>query len=93
MSRTYNIRNCSSGRAVKEAVKELHSRDAPSSKSSSECQRYKASWGSQFRALVERSWLCVVREPGVFYIRVLKNLVSYNMVDSAAPQIQYAGQS
>ena len=93
MARPFNIHNFSSGRAVKEAVKELHARDAPSSKSSSECQRYKASWGSQFRALVERSWLCVVREPGVFYIRVLKNLVSYNKVDRLAPQIQYAGQS
>ena len=76
MSYTYNIRYFSSGRAVKETVKELHSREAISCKSSSECQRYKASWGSQFRALVERSWLCVVREPGVFYVRVLKNLVS-----------------
>ena len=80
MARIYNIQNFSTGRAIKQAVKELHSRDASSSISSSECQRYKASWGSQFRALVERSWLCVVREPGVFYIRVLKNLVSYNWV-------------
>ena len=61
---------------MEEAVKELHTHDAPK-QTSTECQRYKASWSSQFLALLKRSWLCVVREPGVFYVRVLKNLVSF----------------
>ena len=64
------------GRNIKESVKELHTLDTLK-QTSTECEKYKASWSSQFLALLKRSWLCVVREPGVFYVRVLKNLVSH----------------
>ena len=40
---------------------------------------YKASWSQQFRALLWRSWLTVVREPLIMRVRITQAVVSLKM--------------
>lgn len=44
-------------------------------KGSSKTSPYKASWGAQFRALMWRSWLSVIKEPLIVRVRILQSIV------------------
>merc|ERR1712142_468431 len=46
-----------------------------SSASNSSRSPYKASWGTQFRALMWRSWLSVIKEPLIVRVRILQTIV------------------
>ena len=45
-------------------------RDSSSSSSSLSSSPYKTSWRTQFRALLWRSWLTVIREPLITKVRI-----------------------
>lgn len=43
---------------------------------------YKASWWTQFKAVLWRSWLSVRKDPTLMKVRLLQTLVSIELVDT-----------
>jgi len=43
---------------------------------------YKASWCEQFRAVLWRSWLSVIKEPILIKVRLLQTIVRFRLIDN-----------
>ena len=39
-------------------------------------KKYRANWGTQFMALLKRSWFTAIREPMLFHIRMIQTIAS-----------------
>ena len=68
----------STGTAIKVGIKELskHSMPGKPSVSEGEYKKYRANWGTQFMALLKRSWFTAIREPMLFHIRMIQTIAS-----------------
>ena len=59
-------------------IKELQKHVGPGNLpvSDKEYTKYRANWGTQFLALLKRSWLTAIREPMLFHIRMIQTIAS-----------------
>lgn len=69
-----------------DALKQLkHSKDSDRSP-------YKASWCEQFRAVLWRSWLSVIKEPLIIKVRLLQTIVRFLPIISKLYNLWFLGQ-
>ena len=66
------------GTAIKVGIKELSKHSMPGNPSVREngYKKYRANWGTQFMALLKRSWFTAIREPMLFHIRMIQTIAS-----------------
>ena len=67
---------------MKVGIKELskHNLSGNMPLGDNEYKKYRASWGTQFLALLKRSWLTAIREPMLFHVRMIQTIASLNIL-------------